>query len=318
MAASWNAKTTADEVAKYLSSEIKNKNVLITGASLGSLGGEAARVVAKYGNLVILAGRNQEKLDQTVASIKAESPDANLRTVVLDLTSFASVKAAAATVNTWTEPIHVLINNAAVTPLKDLTLTDDVESQFYGNFLAHFLFTNLILGRIKAAASADFSPRVVIVSSAAHAISPVRFEDYNFKDGSYNKFVAYAQSKTADILFSVELTKRYAKDGILSFSLHPGSIWTAGSLTLKEDLIQIGVLDKDGNVQAGAEEFKSLPAGAATHIVAAFDPSITGQSGAYLADCKVRNEIVAPHAVDPESAVKLWALAEKLVGQTFA
>ncbi|KAI0049359.1 NAD(P)-binding protein [Auriscalpium vulgare] len=242
MVASWNAKTTADEVAEYLSSEIKNKNVLITGASLGSLGSEAARAVAKHANLVILAGRSQEKLDQTVAFIKGETPTANLRTLVLDLDALASVKAAAATVNSWTEPIHVLINNVAVKLPKELTLTEGVEYQFHGNFVAHYLFTNLILGRIKAAASADFSPRIINVSSEAHAFSPVRFEDYNFSDGSYTQFSAYGQSKTANILFTVELAKRYAKDGILSFSLHPGVIWTPGAQSLKEELVGMGKL----------------------------------------------------------------------------
>ncbi|KAI0046927.1 NAD-P-binding protein [Auriscalpium vulgare] len=316
--ASWNAKTTADEVAEYLSAEIKNKNVLITGASLGGLGGEAARVLAKHGNLVILAGRSQQKLDQTVAFIKEENPTANLRTVVLDLNSLASVKAAAATVNSWSEPIHVLINNVAVMFPKELTLSENVEYQFHGNFLAHYLFTNLILGRIKVAASADFSPRIINVSSTAHRFSPVRFDDYNFTDGSYTQFAAYGQSKTANILFTVELAKRYAKDGILSFSLHPGVIWTSGAQSLKEELIALGAIDEDGVPQPGFEERKSISAGTATHVVAAFDPDIKGQSGAYLVDCQVRNDLAAPHALDPESAARLWALAEKLVGQTFA
>ncbi|KAI0049331.1 NAD(P)-binding protein [Auriscalpium vulgare] len=319
MVASWNAETTADEVAEYLSSEIKNKNVLITGASLGGLGGEAARVVAKHADLVILAGRDQEKLDQTVAFIKGENPTANLRTVVMDLDSLASVKAAAATVNSWTDsPIHVLINNAAVKLPKELTLSEDIEYQFHGNFLAHYLFTNLILGRIKAAASADFFPRIVNVSSSAHRYTPVRFEDYNFSDGSYSQFSAYGQSKTANILFTVELAKRYAKDGILSFSLHPGVISTPGAQSLKKERIALGTIDKDGNPKPGSQPRKSLSAGTATHIVAAFDPAIKGQSGAYLSDCQVHNDLAAPHAVDPENAAKLWALAEKLVGQTFA
>ncbi|KAI0045074.1 NAD-P-binding protein [Auriscalpium vulgare] len=318
MVASWNNKTTADEVAEYLSSEIKDKNVLVTGVSLGGIGGEAARVVAKYGNLVILGGRNQEKLDETAASIKAEIPTANLRTLILDLTSLPSVEAAAATVNSWTEPIHVLINNAAVPTRKELTLIEGVEVQFRSNFVAPFLFTNLILGRIKAAASADFSPRIVNVGSSAHRFSPVRLEDYNFTDGSYNQFVGYGQSKTADILFSVELAKRLAKYGILSYSVHPGAAWTPGALAMKPELIKLGLIDEDGNaLSASVDEFKSLGAAAATHIAAAFDPSIKDQSGSYLFDCQVRKDLVAPHAIDPEISAKLWALAEKLLGKNF-
>ncbi|KAI0049358.1 NAD(P)-binding protein [Auriscalpium vulgare] len=256
---------------------------------------------------------------QTVNAIKTENLTANLRTLVLDLDSLASVKAAAVTYGIiYLLRIQVLINNAAVKVSKALTLTEDVECQFHANFLAHYLFTNLILGRIKAAASADFFTRIVNVSSSSHAFGPVRFEDYNFSDGSYHHLSAYGQSKTANILFTVELAKRYAKDGILLFSLHPGAIWTPGVLGVKEELIALGAIDEDGNPKPGSEEFKSLSSGVATHIVAAFDLSIKDQSGAYLVNCQVRNDLVSQHAVDPENAAKLWALAEKLVGQTFA
>jgi len=315
----FTAKTTAEEVATALREQIQGKNVLITGASTGSLGFETARVISKYANLVILAGRTKSKLEVSIEAIKKENPNANFRTLTLDLSSWASARSAAAEVNAYSEPIHVLINNAAVFISGEFETTEGIEAQFYGDHLTHFVFTNNILPRLRAAATPDYAPRIVNISSLAHSWSDVRFDDYNFKDGAeYERMIAYAQAKAANVLFTLELAKRLAPENILSFSVHPGSIWTNMLNDFgKEDAIKLGFLEADGVTRSTKFEWKTLSDGAATHVVAAFDPSIEAESGAYLVDAAVHNEQRSAHTSDPANAEKLWKLSEKLVGETF-
>lgn len=168
------------------------------------------------------------------------TPSANIQVIVLDIISVESIKAAAKSV---TEPIHVrqfhdkrvpalkhvvkqvLINNAAVSVTNEVTYTTDgFESQFGGNHLGHFLLTSLLLPNLKAATDGGLRSRVINISSGAHVASPIRFDDPNYKirPEEYSKFGAYAQSKTANILFSYELAKRYKSASIDSYSLHPG------------------------------------------------------------------------------------------------
>ncbi|ORY60394.1 oxidoreductase [Leucosporidium creatinivorum] len=318
---SFNASTSADEAASALASEILGKHVLITGVSPGGLGAEAARAIAQHSPaLLILAGRSQAKIDETAAAIKKESPSTKLRPLVLDLSSLAAVRKAAEEVNSWPEPIDVLINNAAImaNPRRELTV-DGFESQFATNHLGHFLFTNLIYPRLSSSSS---GPRIVNVSSRGHRRSAIRFEDFNFaEEGSYVPFVAYGQAKTANMLFSVELTKRWASIGATSFSLHPGVIYTnLARLMSEEEKRAMGINTETGETQSTVFEWKTLPQGAATHIVAAFDPNIAEQSGSYLDDCQLANQNAESYALDEESesnAERLWKLSEELVGDQF-
>lgn len=158
-------------------------------------------------------------IGKTKASILAESRSANLRSLVVDLSSFASVRTAAQDVLSYAETLDVIINNAGIMAVTPYTLSPDgIELQFATNHLGHFLLTNLIRPRLSP------SVRVVNVSSNGHTLSPIRFTDHNFSAGSaYNEWQAYGQAKTANVLFSVSLAERW---GIEAFSLHPGEIWT--------------------------------------------------------------------------------------------
>ncbi|KDQ11789.1 hypothetical protein BOTBODRAFT_176980 [Botryobasidium botryosum FD-172 SS1] len=315
MSTTFGSTTTAEEVATVLAAEIKGKNVLITGVSPKSLGAEAARIIAKFGaGLVVLAGRSQEKLEQTERDIKAEVPNANIRLLILDLGSFATVRAAADEVLSYSEPLHVLINNAAIMAVDYALTSDGHETQFGVNHLGHFLFTARIFPKLQESGA----PRIVNVSSSAHPFSPVRFDDLGFDSGKkYDRWHAYGQSKTANILFSKELARR----GVISFSVHPGGIRTNlqdRSPQVAQDLLKMGVFNESGEpVDTERVKWKTVAQGAATHIVAAFDPSILPQSGSYLADGNVETATLAPHATDPEDAKKLWDLSEKLVGEKF-
>lgn len=192
-----------------------------------------------------------------MATVKKETPSANIQTVVIDLASLASVRTGAAEINALGEPIHVgrfppspytfimtslrqvLIANAAISPdpttLPEapggsiLRTADGFEAQFGANHLAHFLLTILVVPRLKQAAAGtpSFSPRVVATSSEVQSFGPLRFDDPNFtvRPAEYTRMGAYIQSKLANVLFIREVAKRLGPDGILAYSVHPGSVY---------------------------------------------------------------------------------------------
>jgi len=292
--------------------------VLITGTSLNGIGYEVARVVAKHANLVIITGYNAERLKLSEEGLKKEVPGAKIRTLTLDLSSNEKTRKAAAEVNAYSEPIHILINNAA-TSIGPRSLTvDGHESQFGTNYLGPWLFTNLIAPKLIASKTDTFTPRVINISSGAHAFGAgVIFDDLKLtKD--YTNFLAYFQSKSAQILHAVELSKR-SGGKINAYSLHPGVIWTninqnAPVDTVKQ-LTEWGMLDASGKPTDANLKWKTIPQGAATTVTAAFDPSLNDKPGAYLDDSNVATP--APHSSDPANAEKLWNISEELVGQKF-
>jgi NAD(P)-dependent dehydrogenase (short-subunit alcohol dehydrogenase family) len=309
--------TEADEVATYYENEIKGKIVLITGCTFGSLGFEAARVTAKHhAGLVIVAGRKQESLDDTIQKIKAETPSANLRSLIVDLASLESVRHAAAEVNAYPEAIDVLINSAAIFVSAYGTTQDGFETQFGTNHVGPFLFTNLILSKILA--SKTGTPRIVNVTSLGHKFCPIIFNDLFFDNGkTYDKWLAYGQSKTANILFTRELSHRHKSKGLTTFSLHPGTIQTNLARDLTVELAQ-PIKDIDGKAyDFSGGVYKTVPKGTSTYIVAAFDPNIASESGSFLSDCQLAMDLVKAYAKDDSLADKLWTVSEKLVGQKF-
>ncbi|KAF7317314.1 Short-chain dehydrogenase/reductase family protein [Mycena chlorophos] len=298
--------STADEVATALADNIKGKNVLITGTSLNGIGFEAARVIANL------------KLSE--AAIKQENPSANIRRLTLDLSSLAAVRKAAAEVNTYPEPhIDVLIHNAAaaVGPFK-LT-TDGFEGQMATSFIGPFLLTKLIAPKLLAAAT-KATPRVVYLSSMAHAFRPgVTLELLKKPDaGAYNAVTAYAEAKAAAILTAAEISRR-SKGKILGFSLHPGVIHT--NINQAPDAIpvmqSVGILTPEGKPNTKDFNWKTIEQGAATTIAAAFDPRIENTPGAYLDDSNVATDKVVAHSLDPAAASALWTATEELVGEKF-
>ncbi|KAJ6487646.1 hypothetical protein C8R45DRAFT_253807 [Mycena sanguinolenta] len=312
--------TTADEVATAFAQEIEGKNVLLTGSSLNGIGFETARVIAKHANLVIITGYNDERLKLSEDGIKKDIPSANIRRLTLDLSSLAGVRKAAAEVNAYSEPIHVLIHNAAaaVGPFK-LTV-DGLESQIATDHIGPFLFTKLLAPKVLAATTPSYTPRVVFVSSGAHAFGPgVDLSAITHPNSeTYTSQVAYFAAKSANILTAIELSKR-SKGAINAYSLHPGVIFT--NLGQKEESLPamqaMGILGPDGLPNTEKFEWKTIAQGAATTVAAAFDPRISDQPGSYLNDSQIANEAVAAHSSDPTNAERLWTLTEKIIGEKF-
>ncbi|UKZ82633.1 hypothetical protein TrVFT333_010426 [Trichoderma virens FT-333] len=326
MVREYNANTTADDLLKDLSSEIKGKVILVTGVSQGTLGGVFLEYVAKAAPAgLILAGRTLSKVQQSADALKAAHPAIDIRTLQIDLGSFAAVREAAATVNSWEDVPHidVLVNNAGIMAIPYGKTVDGFELQFGSNHLGPFLFTNLIIDKILAAKA----PRVVNISSSGHRLNPIRFFDYNFRDGeTYNAWQAYGQSKTANMLMAISLAEKLGSRGLTAFSLHPGAIMThlGDHLDFSVQGQALAMADRQlGNSEGWDDgfDFKPIERGVATHIYAAFEPSLKEHNGVYLEDSHIADpevQTVKPWGTSKVEADRLWKLSEKLVGQKFS
>ncbi|RAH59713.1 short-chain dehydrogenase [Aspergillus piperis CBS 112811] len=320
---SYSSQTSAEQVAQDCQNAIANKTVLVTGVSPGGLGAEFAKVIAIHGpSLLILASRDIVKAQQTAQEIAVIAPGVPTRLLELDLRSQAQVRIAAKEVLTYKEDIDVLVNNAGVMA-SPLSLTDDgIESQFATNHVGHFLFTNLIMKKLVVPGK---SCRVVNVSSNGHLLSSVRFHDWNFDEGkNYDPWLAYGQSKSANMLFSVSLAQKLGSKGLTSVSLHPGTIntnlmrgdWNEMYESLAKWFTVLGYF------RSGQREitWKSMSQGVATHVFAAFHSSISANenNGSFVQDCAVvKPEEVRSWARDQIEAERLWKLTEDIVGETF-
>lgn len=201
--------------------------VVITGPTPGGLGAQTALLLAaSKPATIILLGRDESKAAPAVESVKAASPSTTVEFVHCDLGKYSSIKTAAESILATTPKIHTLINNAGVmAPAEYNTTAEGLEVQFGANHVGHFLLTNLLMPAIVAAASEG--ARIVNLSSMGWSLGEVRFDDYNFNDGKdYDKWSGYGQSKSANILFTVELAKRLKSKGVHAFAVHPGVIIT--------------------------------------------------------------------------------------------
>lgn len=301
--------STAAEVAAGV--DLSGKRAVVTGGSSG-IGIETARALAGTGAEVILAVRDTEAGDRVAADIRAGTGNDQLGVRPLDLADLDSVRAFVAA---WEGPLHLLVNNAGVMALPELQLNDaGWEMQFATNHLGHFA---LALG-LHDALAADGNARIVSVSSLAHTQSPVVFDDVNFAFREYIPFPAYGQAKTANVLFAVGATERWAGDGITANALHPGGIQTRLQRHLDP-----GFIDRMRAQAGGQLRLKTPEQGAATSVLLATSPLLEGVGGRYFEDCNEaqpisrRGEIgragVAPYALDPANAGRLWELSEEAV-----
>ncbi|KAH6892620.1 short-chain dehydrogenase [Thelonectria olida] len=310
---------TSDQVADQLHDRIKSKTVIITGVTIGSLGADAARVIAAHSpELLILAGRSLDAINKTIDAIKpVSSPHTKIEPLVIDLGDQSSVRAGAALILNMTPVVDVLVNSAALMMIPEYTKSvGGIEMHLAVNHIGHFLLTNLIMSALLAS---EGSGRVVNVSAAAHRLASFRFDDYNFNNGKeYEPIMGYAQSKCANLLFTQFLATRLGPKGLLSYGVDPG-----GSLTNlfyripTKDLVKQGWALENGEPSPALKEnLKTVQQATASYITAAFSPDITDSNGCTVT-AGVIDGSVAEHATDPEQAEKLWKLSEELVGQIF-
>ena len=304
----FGAETTTDEVLDGV--DLSGRLALVTGATTG-LGLETARALAAAGAQVVVAARGDDKARAAMATIRESVPDARLEPGVVDLADLATVRAFAARFLSQHDALHLLVNNAGVMYTPEGRTADGFETQFGTNHLGHFVLTNLLVPALVRGAPA----RVVNLSSGGHFGAGIDWDDPNFERRGYDKFGAYSQSKTANILFTVELDRRLAPHGVRAYAVHPGMIVTdLGRHMTRDDFAELRERAKRGP-SGGLPAYKTIPAGAATSVWAATATELAGTGGVYLADCAVAP--AAPHATDPGDARRLWALSERLVGQEF-
>jgi NAD(P)-dependent dehydrogenase (short-subunit alcohol dehydrogenase family) len=288
--------------------DLTGKFCVITGASAG-LGRESARALATTGAQVILAARNAAALRDTQSWILAEVPDAVTSTVELDLTSLASVRAAATAIRDLAAHIDVLMNNAGVMFTPFGRTSDGFEMQFGTNYLGHFALTRLLTPQLAEGG------RIVNLSSDGHRMSDIDLDDPNWKRREYDKFAAYGASKTANVLHMVDLDRRLRDRGVRAYAVHPGVVATSLARHMKrEDFDSLMRVQPADPVQQKVDvrhDFVMPEQGAATQVWAAVSPELTGTGSVYLADCRIRDD-VAPYAVDEERAARLWELSERL------
>jgi NAD(P)-dependent dehydrogenase (short-subunit alcohol dehydrogenase family) len=299
----FGAQSTAAEVIAGI--DLTGRRAIVTGGASG-IGVETARALASANAEVTLAVRDLEAGERVADEIAASTGNKQVLVAPLDLTDPASIGALVAR---WSGPLHLLVNNAGVMALRDLQLTSDGwEMQFATNHLGHFA---LAVGLHDALAAAG-NARIVSLSSRGHLRSPVIFEDINFTSRPYDPFLAYGQSKTANVLFVVEATRRWAADGITANAVHPGAILATNlSRHLRPEAVA-------GLRTSGMYEFKTIEQGAATSVLVATSRQLEGIGGRYFEDCNEALVVdsdpsspfgVAPHALDPDAAARLWQVS---------
>lgn len=310
----FTAASTAEDVIAGM--DLRGKVALVTGG-YSNIGLEAARVLAGAGASVIVPARDLDRARANLAGI------ANIEIEPMDLMDPASIDALADRFLASGRPLHILINSAGIMANP---LTRDgrgYESQFSTNHLGHFQLAARLWPALKKADGA----RVVAVSSRGHRIAPVDFDDPNFTRRAYDRWQAYGQAKTANVLFALGLDQRGEAHGVRAFALHPGVIISNLARHLsKEEVDSFDVYDEAGNAKVEPErDVKNRAQGAATSVWCAVSPQLDGMGGVYCENSDIAEVVeigangagVYPWAVDPQAADKLWALSEELTGVSF-
>ncbi|MGW4827765.1 SDR family NAD(P)-dependent oxidoreductase [Amycolatopsis japonica] len=303
----FGARSTAEEVLNGI--DLSGRLALVTGGYSG-LGLETTRALANAGAHVVVPARRPADAEAALAGIP--------RTEVgeLDLADLASVEAFADRFLGSGRPIDILIASAGIMAAPERRVGPGWESHFAICHLGHHALVNRLWPALKAGGGA----RVVTVASSGHHSSPMRWDDVQFERG-YDRWLAYGQAKTANVLFAVHLDKLGAEHGIRAFSLHPGAILTPLQRHLRpEEMVERGWIDEHGN-QADPD-FKSPEQGAATQVWAATSPRLDGMGGLYCEDCDIAEVAaeegewvgVRPYAIDAGEAERLWKFSADLTG----
>jgi len=311
----FTAASTAEDVARGI--DLAGLRAVVTGASSG-IGAETARVLVSAGAEVTLAVRNTEAGEAVADRIAPPTGTGSVRVRSLDLADQGTI---ADFVAAWSGPLHLLINNAGVIT-SDLERTPQGwELQFATNHLGHFSLAVGLRSALALGAADRDGARVIALSSTAHMRAGIDFDDLQFERRHYDPQIAYAQSKTANSLFAVEATRRWAGDGIVANAVNPGGVATG----LQRSFSPQQRKSLDDAEAAGIFRYKSIAQGAATTLVAAVSPEFAHTGGHYLDDGQeaytVPNDASLaddPHgvkewALDLELAERLWTVSSALV-----
>ncbi|MFJ3644890.1 SDR family NAD(P)-dependent oxidoreductase [Streptomyces murinus] len=303
----FGATSAADEVLEGI--DLSGKLALVTGGYSG-IGLETTRALVKAGARVVVPARRPETAEQALAGLPGVEVDE------LDLGDLESVRRFAERFLASGRGLDIVIDSAGIMACPETRVGDGWEAQFATNHLGHFALVNRLWPAI-----APGGARVVSVSSRGHHAAGIRWDDIHWRRG-YDKWEAYGQAKTANVLFAVQLDKLGRDAGVRAFALHPGGILTPLQRHLaQEEMVERGWIDEDGNL-LHPEVFKTPQQGAATQVWAATSPQLDGLGGLYLEDCDIAEpapdtdarEGVKDWAIDPAQAARLWTLSAELTG----
>jgi len=314
----FGAGSTADDVLSRV--DLRGMRFLITGISSG-IGLETARSLAAHGASIIGSLRDIAKAETAVQTIRDAARDrqGSLQLIELDLASLKSVRAASDTLIADGQRIDVIIANAGIMAPPLGRTVDGLELQFGTNHLGHFAFTNAIEPLLVD------DGRLVVLSSQAHRFADIDLEDPNFEQQAYDPFLAYARSKTANILFAVGFDRRHQSRGIRAVSVMPGNSITNLPRHFSQEELQ-SLLETAGKARAASGiapgVLKTIPQAAATSVWAAVAAEKEQIGGCYLEDCAIAPiedtlnpfmDGVRSYALDPDRAEQLWSKTEDLI-----
>ncbi|MFB8006091.1 SDR family NAD(P)-dependent oxidoreductase [Nocardia sp. NPDC056000] len=299
----FGAQSTAAEVIAGV--DCTGRRAIVTGGASG-IGTETARALANANAEVTLAVRNVAAGELVARDLIAETGNKQVFVAPLDLADQSSI---ARFVADWQGPLHILVNNAGIMATPEMRTPQGWEMQFATNHLGHFALTTGLHDLLAAAGNA----RIVVVSSVGHVNGEVVFDDIHFLHRPYDAWEAYGQSKTANILFAVEASKRWAADGITANALNPGRI---PDTNLSRHIDDAGNAPASFEPNSTAVSWKTPAQGAATSVLLAASPLLEGVTGRYFEDCSeaephrpgVRRGVAA-YALDPANSARLWQVS---------
>jgi NAD(P)-dependent dehydrogenase (short-subunit alcohol dehydrogenase family) len=306
-----SAADTAEDV--MTGRDLSGVTAVVTGGYSG-LGLETTRSLAAAGARVIVPARRPDVARTALANVEG------CEVIPMDLADPGSVRAAAARINDSIDRLDLLMAVAGIMATPERRVGPGWEVQLATNHLGHFTLACELYPLLAAADGA----RVIVNSSAGHVLTDIRWHDPHFRTG-YDKWTAYGQAKTANVLFAVQLDALGRNDGVRAFALHPGKIITGLQREMSpQEQLDRGWVDEHGNVID--TDFKTPSQGAATGLWAATSPLLDGRGGLYLEDCDVAR-VSAPdqpmddggvreYAIDSDAAARLWDLSIAATGAT--
>ena len=311
----FNAKSETKDIIKDI--DLNNKVAIVTGGYSG-IGLETTKALVAAGADVIIPAKRPKIANQNLNGIVSED-----NVIEMDLGNLNSVKNFSDSFKENFNTLDLLINNAGIMACPETRIGNNWESQFAINHIGHFLLTNELINVMSDVEGARF----VSLSSSAHSITGILWDDIHFQSAKYDKWMAYGQSKTACSLMAIEFNTRMKDRGVEGFAVHPGGIITPLQRHLeKEEMVALGWLDEDGSPSELAKNFfKSTSQGASTAVWCATNPDLNGLGGVFCEDCDIakrKSEVdeslqryfgVADWAIDKEEASKLWESTESMI-----
>ena len=310
----FHAKSTASDVLEGI--DLSGKNAVVTGGYSG-IGIETVRALANAGAKVTVPARRVEAAEAALGDVAGDIEIASM-----DLGDIASARKFASDYTDTGRALHILINNAGIMACPETRVGPDWEAQFGVNHLGHMAMT---LGLAQCMQKANGS-RLVCLSSTAHAMTDIHWDDPHFKSHDYDKWQAYGQAKSANALFAKAVDTRGKDHGVRAFSVHPGGIFTPLQRHLpEEEMVALGWKNADGTIPEAIQAmFKTPEQGASTSVWAATSDKLANMGGLYCENCDVaqlateesqRWEHVRQWACDDAGAEKLWAMSETMLAE---